>query len=297
MRRRIIQPGYPRSRTAQAPGADLPIRRRMSAQNSGNLIRRAALAVVAALLTLAPAAHAAHAEVGLGDYVCTSYAGGSPAAAGSIQIVAPGAYTINNGSRGAYSHDEATNIVTFSTGDYSDFHGVYVREKGAIEIRDKADSTYYWTCNFQTGSDAKYAGAAQQPSTPAPTAGTAPAATTSPAGAVGISVRFPRGVKLLPSLSNGFVVGVVLDRTASLTGTVKVSATDARRYGLGRRAVVVGRASEPARTGQSGLEFKVAGKYRRKLRRARRLRLALTVVAREASGARTTRRTTITLSR
>jgi hypothetical protein len=251
----------------------------------------------AALLALAPAAHA---EVGLGDYVCTSYAGGSPAAAGSIQIVAPGAYTINNGNRGAYSHDEATNIVTFSTGDYSDFHGVYVRDKGAIEIRDKADSTYYWTCNFQTGSDAKYAGSAPSqpaaPSTPAqaPAAGATP---TAGGGTVGIAVRFPRGVKLLPSLSNGFVVGIVLDRAASLTGTVTVSAKDARRYRLGRRALVVGRASEPTRTGESGLEFKIARKYRRKLRRARRLRLALTVVAREAGGAKTTRRTTIALSR
>src|SRR3712207_4587012 len=151
-----------------------------------------------ALLAFAPAAQA---EVGLGDYICTSYAGGAPAAAGSIQIVAPGAYTVNNGSRGAYSHDEATNIVTFSTGDYSDFHGVYVREKGAIEIRDKKDSTYYWTCNFQAGSGSKYAGnkpatTSPSPSTPAP----APApGTSAPAagGGAGITVNFPPRVKLL----------------------------------------------------------------------------------------------------
>ena len=273
----------------------------MAIMPTPSLLSRATPAALA-LLTLLPAA--ASAEVGLGDYVCTSYAGGGPAAAGSIQIVAPGAYTINNGNRGAYSHDEATNIVTFSTGDYSSFHGVYVRDKGAIEIRDKNDSTYYWTCNFQAGSDAKYAGAAQQPQpqpTPAP-APQQPAPAAAPpsapaAGPVGITVRFPRGVKLLPSLSNGFVVGVVLDRTAALTGTVRVSAKDARRYGLGRRAVVVGRASEPARSGQSGLEFKIATKYRRKLRRARRLALVLDVVAREASGATSRKRTRISLSR
>jgi hypothetical protein len=250
----------------------------------------AAALAAGTLLAFVPAAQA---EVGLGDYVCTSYAGGAPAAAGSIQIVAPGSYTINNGTRGAYSHDEATNIVTFSTGDYSDFHGVYVRDKGAIEIRDKADSTYYWTCNFQAGSDAKYAGAA--PTTQ--TQPTAPATQAPAAGGVGITVRFPRGVKLRPSLSNGFVVGIVLDRPAALTGTVTVPAKDARRLRLGRRAVIVGRASEPARSGQSGLEFKIARKYRRKLGRARRLSLVLDVVAREASGATTKRRTRISLGR
>ena len=259
-------------------------------------------AITVALIALSPAS--AHAAVALGDYVCSSYSSYGAQAAGSIQIVGDAAYTINRGSQGAFSHDTATNIVTFSSGDYQSFYGVYVAEKEVIEIRDKADGFYLWTCNFQAGSGAQYAGAKSAPA-PAPSPAPAPApapsapAASGPAQGAGpaIGVRFPKRVKLLPSLSNGFVVTIALDRPAALTGTVKLSANDARRYRLGKRSVVVARAKEPLRGTASGLEFKPSKRIARKLRRAKRLRLSLTVVARDAAGAKSRKTSTISLTR
>jgi hypothetical protein len=96
-------------------------------------------------------------------------------------------------------------------------------------------------------------------------------------------------VLLKPSLSNGFVVGVAVDQPAALAGQVILSATSARRYGLGRKALVI--ASDDVADGgsDSSLEFKPSRRVARKLRRAKALVLTLTVTATRADGVKTTK--------
>lgn len=130
-----------------------------------------------------------------------------------------------------------------------------------------------------------------------PTAGPAPApAPSSTAAGPAVGIRFPSGVRLRPSLSNGWIVGGTVAAPATLKGKVTLGARDARRYGLGRKAVVVARTTEVvAAAGEFGLEFKPSRRIARKLRRARRLTFALAVEAIGADGGRSVTKRSITL--
>lgn len=124
-----------------------------------------------------------------------------------------------------------------------------------------------------------------------------PTPTTPSAGAAAIKLSFPRGVKLLPSLSNGFVVGAGVSQAASLTGTATLSAADAKRYGLGKKAKVIARAKVQNADADSGLEFVPSRSVAKKLRKAKKLTLTIDAVATTPAGATSRATKKVTLKR
>lgn len=113
------------------------------------------------------------------------------------------------------------------------------------------------------------------------------------AGAPAITISFPKGVLLKPSLKNGFVVGVAVDQPAALAGKVTLAAKDAKRYGLGKRARVIARDTWPTGGADSALEFKPSKAVARKLRKAKKLKLLLVVKATRADGVSSTAKKTL----
>ena len=99
-----------------------------------------------------------------------------------------------------------------------------------------------------------------------------------------IAISFPSGVKLLPSLKNGFVVSGTTSAAAKIAATVTVPAATAKKLKLGAKAVVVGRADGQFGAGGFSLNFKPAAKYRKKLAKARKLSLLLTGTATGTGG-------------
>jgi hypothetical protein len=104
------------------------------------------------------------------------------------------------------------------------------------------------------------------------------------AGKPAVTVSFPSGVLLKPSLSNGFVVGITLDQPAGLSGKVVLSAKDAKKYGLGKKAITVSKASTPLGGTDSSLEFRFSKAIAKKLKKAKKLKLVLVVTATNATG-------------
>lgn len=103
-------------------------------------------------------------------------------------------------------------------------------------------------------------------------------------GAPVITIAFPKGVKLKPSLANGFVVAAGADQAAALSGRVILSAKDAKKYGLGKKARVI--ATDKVANGgpDTLLEFKVSKSVAKKLKAAKKLTLLLEVTAKRADG-------------
>ncbi|HEV2812152.1 MAG TPA: hypothetical protein VGW10_02770, partial [Solirubrobacteraceae bacterium] len=114
------------------------------------------------------------------------------------------------------------------------------------------------------------------PAGPAPPASTPPAAAPpAPAAAPRIAISFPSGVKLLPSLKNGFVVSGTTSTAATIVATVSISKATAKKLKLGTKAVVVAKATGRFGAGGFSLTFKPAKRLRARLARARRLPLIL----------------------
>jgi hypothetical protein len=104
------------------------------------------------------------------------------------------------------------------------------------------------------------------------------------AGSPAVQIAWPSGVLLKPSLSSGVVVRIVLDQPATLSGKLVLSAKDAKKYGLGKRAVVISKATSPLGASDPALEFTFKKSVARKLKRAKKLKLKLQVTAANAGG-------------
>ncbi len=105
-----------------------------------------------------------------------------------------------------------------------------------------------------------------------------------------VTIAFPSGVKLQPSLKNGFIVPIAVDQAATLSAKLILGKKDAKKYGLGKKAITVSKA-----TGQGGadsaLEFKFKKAVAKKLKKAKKLKLLLEVTARGADGQSTSTQT------
>ena len=157
------------------------------------------------------------------------------------------------------------------------------------------------TCRGERNWTARTTAAAPTTSTPAPTTttttGTTPAPATTPAVAP-ISLTAPRGAKLPGALRKGFTVAGRAEGAARVTAALVLAKADARRYGLGRRAVTIARATATTKAaGPFSLRFKPSARTARALRAARRLALTLQLVTSGAGGARQTRTERIALKR
>jgi hypothetical protein len=105
-----------------------------------------------------------------------------------------------------------------------------------------------------------------------------------PAGKPVVTIAFPKGVKLQPSLANGFVVGAGVDQLSTLSGKVILSAKDAKKYGLGKKARTIATAKATNAGPDTLLEFKVSKSIAKKLKSAKKLSLLLDVTAKRADG-------------
>jgi hypothetical protein len=114
-----------------------------------------------------------------------------------------------------------------------------------------------------------------------------------PTGAPVISIVWPRGVLLQPSLKNGFIVTTAVDQAARVAGTVSLRAADARRYRLGKKVRVIARDSVANGGPDTSLEFKPSKAVARKLRKAKKLKLLLVVKATRADGVSSTAKKTL----
>lgn len=117
-----------------------------------------------------------------------------------------------------------------------------------------------------------------------------PGARSAPA----ITISFPSGVKLQPSLKNGFVVPVTVDQAATLSGKLILGRKDAKRYGLGKKAVTVSKATT-AGGSDSAFEFRFKKAVAKRLRKAKKLKFTLEVTATAADGTKSTASQTLTL--
>jgi hypothetical protein len=257
--------------------------------------RRAVLALAAASFAMAVAAAPASADgILLGDYACSNYAGGHYNSTGTLNIVAPDRYRVNGGDEGGYDHDPATNVVNFNGGSYQGFYGVWDPNKpNGIEIHDSSDGFHLWDCTHAAGSESQYpqggsSGSGGGGGTPsgggAPTGGGGDTGAARPA----ITIHFPRGVLLQPSLTNGWVVDTGVDQPATLVGKVTLLAKDARKYGLGKKDRVIARDRVANGNSDSSMEFVPSRAVAKKLKKAKKLTLLLTVTATRADGTTST---------
>jgi hypothetical protein len=140
------------------------------------------------------------------------------------------------------------------------------------------------------------------------TTAAAPAATTTPApsvtppagpvaaGAPAVTLTGRSSAKLLTALRRGFAVTGTVGAPARIVATARLAAKDARRYGVSRTlARSTTRAAAP---GAFSVKLKPSAATARKLRKARRLKVAVTLVSTSLpSSAPTTSTRTITLAR
>jgi hypothetical protein len=115
------------------------------------------------------------------------------------------------------------------------------------------------------------------------------------AGGTGIAIAFPDGALLKPSLSNGFIVATGVQQPATLKGKLMLSKKLAKKYGLGKKAVVVGTATVKNAGPDSGMGFKFSKAIRKKLKKATSLKFTLEVVATWADGTKTRETQTLSL--
>jgi hypothetical protein len=137
------------------------------------------------------------------------------------------------------------------------------------------------------------------------TAAATPAAPVAPTGAAGTPagpvVKFTGApsAKLLDALRKGFAVRGTVDAPSTIAATARIGATDARKYDLaGKTAIVARKTVRTAAAGPFSITLKPSKTVARKLRRARRIKVAVTLVSTaRGSGARTTSKRTVTLKR
>ncbi|MDQ3934188.1 MAG: hypothetical protein M3340_06105 [Actinomycetota bacterium] len=109
-----------------------------------------------------------------------------------------------------------------------------------------------------------------------------------------ITISAPSGVLLQPSLKSGFIVPVTVDQAATLSAKLILGKKDAKKYGLGKKAVTVSKASA-AGGADSALEFKFKKAVAKKLKKAKKLKFVLEVTATAADGTKSTATETLTL--
>jgi hypothetical protein len=97
------------------------------------------------------------------------------------------------------------------------------------------------------------------------------------AGQPVLAVSFPKGVKLKPSLTNGFFVGFSVDRAIALSAKLILSAKDAKKYGLGKKALTVSKATAAGGVPDSAFGFKFKKAVAKKLKKAKSLKFLLEV--------------------
>ena len=173
---------------------------------------------------------------------------------------------------------------------------------GDLEITVLSDHASAWTLGRAdapaTGTDKP--GTDQTPGTPIttpPSGDPGPTVVPPALGPPVIAITFPKGVKLLPSLKNGFVVSGTTSTAAAISGTVSISAATARKLKLGRRELKLASAKGQFGAGGFSLEFKVARKLRKKLGKAKVLPLLLRGTAVGPTGERARFSKTISLRR
>ena len=103
-------------------------------------------------------------------------------------------------------------------------------------------------------------------------------------GAPSVSVSFPTGVLLKPSLSSGFVVSVGVDQPATLKAKLIVGRKDANKYGLGKKAVTVSKDTVTNAGADSSFEFTFKKAIAKKLKKAKRITFTLEITAIGADG-------------
>ena len=99
------------------------------------------------------------------------------------------------------------------------------------------------------------------------------------------------------SIRRGTVVTLSIDSDADIRALLVASRATARMLRLGRRATVIGGVQGSVEAGTITLRLRILGRYARKLRRVRRLRVTLLIEATDASGVTTTGRLAVTLRR
>lgn len=99
-----------------------------------------------------------------------------------------------------------------------------------------------------------------------------------------VTIAFPKGVKLQPSLKNGFIVAAGVDQASTVSGRVILSAKDAKKYGLGDKARAIATDKLANAGADALLEFKVSKSVAKKLKSAKKLSLLLEVTAKRADG-------------
>jgi hypothetical protein len=103
-------------------------------------------------------------------------------------------------------------------------------------------------------------------------------------GAPRVTIAFPKGAKLQPSLVNGFVVAAGVDQTSTLSGKLILSAKDAKKYGLGKKARVIATDKVANAGPETLLEFKVSKSIAKKFKGVKKLSLLLEVTVKRADG-------------
>jgi hypothetical protein len=131
-------------------------------------------------------------------------------------------------------------------------------------------------------------GVPDPPPTPAP-APPPPGATTV------VSLPARKSFDLRPSLKSGFAFAGTAPGTMIVKGTARLTRRAARRYGVPRRYDTA--TATPDEAGRFVLEFTPPARVARRLRKAKRLSLAVVVEATSADGSKSVRSRTVTLLR
>jgi hypothetical protein len=115
-------------------------------------------------------------------------------------------------------------------------------------------------------------------------------------GSPTISLTIPGGIKLKPSLSNSFILGMSLGQPSNVTAKLILAGKTAKKYGLGSKAVTVSKASAKNAGADSSLEFKFKKAIRKALKNAKKLKFKIEfVVIRLSDGAKGSGSSSITL--
>jgi hypothetical protein len=91
-------------------------------------------------------------------------------------------------------------------------------------------------------------------------------------------------VKLKPSLTNGFFVGFASDQPLTLSARLVLGKKDAKKYGLGSKAVTVSKSTAAGGVPDAAFGFKFKKAVAKKLKKAKSLKFLLEVTAPGYSG-------------
>jgi hypothetical protein len=110
-----------------------------------------------------------------------------------------------------------------------------------------------------------------------------------------ITLNLPSGIKLKQSLANGLILAIDVDQASTLTVKLILSAKNAKKYGLGKKAVTVSKASAKNAGPGTALEFTFKKAIRKALKKAKKVKFIVEVTAVGADGSKGTGSGTLTL--